>query len=1735
MHGWERSRYICARIGEEGMRRGFSRMLSGLLAFSLLFSSGSIPVKAGRIESSATVSVTGTDAATAAVTGSAAELRLGTMEAAPSIEVQLTAGVEVNSKQSFQVTLSGEGTKQEKKVTLGEADKDSLTPSRSSVVFDEGLKAGRSYTVEVSGSGYITYKQEITDIKNNLHYRVQIYTGKVEIDGVGEIVRGDINEDGKLDEKDATPVIDAIEAGKEDSDSAYDLNGDGKVNLLDLHYLTDFFGSYEQKTAQVEVLVSNKLIIPKVSEKTVVLGGIGKIESMLEGKGTVSLQPESGNEISEADPVQLELDFTQAKNNVEMKGIVVKPSESGRGVIAEGTVEVEYGEGMRMSIPITSSNGATLTGAVGRSGGSAVVGNDGTLVIDLGGQIAVKHVTLKITKTTGTKTNLAEISSVEFVNDMEKRIPDPVMNIPTGLNAAAGNKSFTLSWKQESNVTAYEIEISCEGKTETRRTNHTKILLSSFNKDEMENNKTYTVRVQSLNGEWKSGYSSPVSATPKPVKKPDAPDNVAVRGEYRAITVSWAKLEDADSFTVFYKEDGALEFKKIENIKGLAQQITGLKDNTKYIAYVTARNDLGEGAASLQAAGKTLGELDDVELPKYKLVNTSNGKGVLSKHIKAASIGGIGFMVDSPLDTGNSALGLFDNSYQSYVECVDWDYGGAYPDAVKGVTVELDKEYTLGMVALYEPIDIGTYTYASVSYWDGNNVKQRLQNISIVQRSSSNRRYYFIKFNEPVKTSKLQIGIGRYGSTPRMIRISELRLYEYDSIENDIMGLYADDLHIELKSGVTADTLKTLQGRLDTKDSVSGEYHPDREALQKELDMAKQLLETPGLNDVVQVNPNISAANDSGISVGGLNAWQPLGVAAGSGEQLVVYVGNPKLKAGASAKLQLVFAQQHAEVQSFYKAIDLKVGRNEVTLPVIASTDKEKGGALYVQYTGNNSSDQYAVRVSGGVKFPVLRLYRVSGEERAQRISAYIKELTDYTAQLKARHTELHSGSQNENLNYAYDEKNCIFNMTDIQADKMMISIPASQALAGLGTGSREANLAASIQAMDEMLTLFYQHKGLTDSFAAGTTDAIIKKNHLPYRYQNIRYMKMFAGAFMYAAGNHIGVEWGSTTGVVGSTPVVSDEKGKYISGRYFGWGIAHEIGHEINQGAYTLAEVTNNYFSVLAQAKDNNSTVRFQYPEVFKKVTSGTWGYSENVFTQLGMYWQLHLAYDRDYNYKTYDTYQEIFNHLFFARVDSYARDTSRAPGKVALTLSDDRDQNLMRLASAAAERDLTEFFTRWGLVADSSTKAYMAQFEKEERAIYYVDDTARVYEMENGNGAAITGKKVATATAAENNGKVTLKMTSSADSSVLQGYEITRVFIEQGKERREIAGFTQSNTFTDNAAFAANHVITYEVTAIDKLMNRSAVCQTSAVKIQGDGLQDKTGWTVSTNMTSSDDKEDAATEQDPCEPIPRPAIERVIDGNTATVFQGSVSGKEPYILLELNRYMQVTALKYTASGSQPITNYKIEISLDGEKYTEVKKGTFTGGSNTVYFENGSDPWVCTYDAAFVKLTAVGQSGKTISAAELDLYGPSGDNVEISSIGVLESEYVYDTAQKKSIPAKSVVFTGSYKGNPAYNVVVLYDKNGTIVGGTNANGELTAHQIILAPDPKDAKLGDVSEGTWIYWIEPSGDSQPSLPAEVRAELYRVDNALTNEGQRLVSDTEYKTVPKTLPSVSINQ
>lgn len=1677
------------------------------------------------------------------------------------IELVITAGIPVQASQRFQITLTGPESRSAEAV-LAYSENNAADQTR---LYFDGLTAG-SYQLSVSADGYLRFTQTIQ--VEQYACKVQLYTGIAEgFDAdahPGLLIAGDFDGDGRVSAADRDILVDTM------SDGSYkeicDINRDGQVDLIDLQYFSKYFDEIIAADATLELQIPADAIEPLLGANTALAEGT--LADVLKGEGSAILTTADGSAIAPDKPLEVEFDFT---GNGQINGFVLRAPENPQNAVTQATITLEYentdGTPAVTELALKQEQAGTARLMANPTGGSARAEADGSITVNLGGKIAVKRVTIRITATATPGGSLAEITRVEFLNNMENRIPAPTMYAPTGLAAEPGNKQIRLSWKKVVNVLAYEVSVTYNGVTETHRTTATTFAVSSFAGNKLKNNETYEIAVRSLNGDWKSPYCAPVTAVPKTDKKPDAPTGVHVEGAYRALIVRFHAAEDTDTCNLYYKQDGADTFEKIEGLEGSQYRIDGLQDNAKYLLYVTGVNELGEGAASEITEGATI-SLQPVQFPQYRILTPMTAEGQLLEHVTNA-VKRRGEMIDSPLDTeASSALGLVDGSFSSYFYINDWNEGADYGAGSQGVTVELDAAYSMDRIAFGAPDNTYSYRSVRVFYLDADGNEAEAADLSLLQRRDANGRiYYIIKLAEPITTSQVRLGFTRY---VRGIAVSELRFYEYDSLEADIQALYEDDLHLTLRPDVTMDTIDALYARLD--EQHNGETHPDRELLQRELDEAKLLFETQSqLGGVIQIEAAISDKQDSHISVGGLNSWQPIGISALAEEEIIIYVGHPDKKAGSSSDLYLVASQYHAPASAVGGGvIALKVGRNVISTRQLIDSAREKGGSLYVEYRGSNPDDQYAVRASGSAQIPVLSLYGVTEEaERNQRIDAYIQELAAYVNALPSLHESAHA-----HTGYEYKEQECVANTTEIMLDHMLLSLPATQVYAALGNDPA-ATLRASADAMDGMLTLFYQHKGLTDQFAPDTAQATIDYNHLPARHLNIRYMYITGGVFMYAAGNHIGIRWGSVGNAVSGKTPVTDEAGKKISGQYFGWGLAHEIGHNINQGSYAVAEVTNNYFSVLAQAADTNGSVRFSYDNVYKKVTSGTTGRASNVFTQLGLYWQLHLAYDKGYNYRTYDSYEEIFNNLFFARVDSYARNTAAAPapGGVTLTLEKDTDQNLMRLASAAAEQNLSEFFTRWGMKPNAATQKYMQQFENEERAVYYACDDARVYALEHGGESGASGTLkgqpvIKSVQLAPNNDTGEVKLTISAAapgsaassgsasdsasassgsvsgsasaSGIILGYEITRITTAQGRESRETVGFTTTGEFTDNIAFLGSRSVSYEVTAVDQYLYYSAAYRTEAFKAGGSGILEKENWTVATNMTSAADQVQEGGEGDGqlCEPVTISGAALLIDGDPATTYTGSASGEDPWIVLQLNQMESICGLRYARGNGSGIDSYRIEVSADGENYATVKSGRFDFGADGTalfYFTNqdvegfeGKDPRIAIYDAAYVRITATGQVGSSLSAAELDLLAPSGDNIEFyaaqtaPAIGILAEDYVYQASDGASIPAGSLVFTGTYKGNPAYNVVVLYDEQGNIVGGTDSEGALIAQQIILAPDPGDAMLGDVSDGSFIYWIEP--DQIGTLPAKVRAELYRVDDALTNEGQRVVSDTLFAEV-----------
>ena len=81
----------------------------------------------------------------------------------------------------------------------------------------------------------------------------------------------------------------------------------------------------------------------------------------------------------------------------------------------------------------------------------------------------------------------------------------------------------------------------------------------------------------------------------------------------------------------------------------------------------------------------------------------------------------------------------------------------------------------------------------------------------------------------------------------------------------------------------------------------------------------------------------------------------------------------------------------------------------------------------------------------------------------------------------------------------------------------------------------------------------------------------------------------------------------------------------------------------------------------------------------------------------------------------------------------------------------------------------------------------------------------------------------------------------------------------------------------------------------------------------------------------------------------------------------------------------------------------------------------------------------------------------------------------------------------------------------------------------------MRCRSIIFAPDPKDGNLGETSDGTWVYYIEPGDWDETTVRSlqGIRGELYRVDDAKTMEAERIVSDTQLLELPAVLPEITL--
>ncbi|MBM6828559.1 hypothetical protein H9X85_02790 [Anaerotignum lactatifermentans] len=922
--------------------------------------------------------------------------------------------------------------------------------------------------------------------------------------------------------------------------------------------------------------------------------------------------------------------------------------------------------------------------------------------------------------------------------------------------------------------------------------------------------------------------------------------------------------------------------------------------------------------------------------------------------------------------------------------------------------------------------------------------------------------YLVLEIPEVDDISRITVNVGQWEGG-KSVTLSEAAFYHLDDTPEQIADLFANGSFTQLKYNAS-ETLKKVE-ELKTKVESTSAFYLKKDMMLRELQDAKALAE----GQVLAVQDGFQSRSISADSKYGQTAsiLQPLGVTAEANSEFVIYADLPE-----DSPVSIVPTQYYADAGSWQApAIRLQNGRNVISVSQVETVATEKGGPLYLTYGGAHP-EEIQLRIvtdeSKNGKIPMLELsnwYQISEKDRKDAIQTYVDEVSAYVQK------------KGSTLN-----QTSIWNQTEISTPSVLLSIPVKEAANGLTVDS----LYDAILAWEDV------------SYVVNTTQGIVDTAKEDYQYpmesrQNIRYMRMFGSAFMYAAGNHIGVGYTSAGELTKGQPVTKLAQEAESNGLY-GWGIAHEIGHNMDKLGKT--EITNNLYSLMVQSYDGKDMTSLptrletegKYDDIFQKTAEARPGSANNVFVQLGMYWQLHLAYDDASEPMAF--YQEFFQ---LWKSGEYAS-------------GNDYDNRFALIASKVADRDLTEFFTRWGMELSESTKRTLKTYEEETRAIWYLNDDSRRNRLDDKGKAngTLTLEPVSITDSADGSGQdVTLRF-SHTDSENILGYEILR-------DGKSIA-FTQKTTYTDQIGTANNTVLTYSVRAIDKQGNPSADAEEQQVRISYDNVLE------------------------------------------ADLYELSREGTTITITMKDGKAQSVAGIKLDQTTSS-VTAHISTNADDNQKETTLilSQNMSDEGKFKAYFTkpgaNETDSRIWTYDATKIVLEHVPEG------AAVQLIGAVNDDVAFhmdgASIGRLSHNFQWGDTSDEVIPAGSLVIVGTYVGDPRYNYVEIQGEFTVrdLETGTESKEirPINGETYLLAEIPEDGQVSLISNGMFLYVIDEDmedslkGDhvdcDQPSsLPDRIQALLYRTDSISSTNG-RVTAKTVWITSPDadSLPSIVLEQ
>ncbi|WP_104381548.1 M60 family metallopeptidase [Sphingobacterium sp. HMA12] len=151
----------------------------------------------------------------------------------------------------------------------------------------------------------------------------------------------------------------------------------------------------------------------------------------------------------------------------------------------------------------------------------------------------------------------------------------------------------------------------------------------------------------------------------------------------------------------------------------------------------------------------------------------------------------------------------------------------------------------------------------------------------------------------------------------------------------------------------------------------------------------------------------------------------------------------------------------------------------------------------------------------------------------------------------------------------------------------------------------------------------------------------------------------------------------------------------KYLSNTN-GWGIWHEVGHTYQQKAWTWGNLTETTVNVYSLASERG----FGLP--VSRITAN------NSWPKLDTYFQKNIA-DRDFNSGDNDLKMIMFHQLWLAFGDNLYINLSKntRENRPAVSTDAEKMRYFMLSTCQIAQKDLSDFFKKWGFKVDPSVYA--------------------------------------------------------------------------------------------------------------------------------------------------------------------------------------------------------------------------------------------------------------------------------------------------------------------------------------------------------------------------------------------------------------------------------------------